>query len=122
MRRPRKVSKCLVDGLAALCALALNATISAHAGTVEGTISHLYQRSSDGLVILYVSGTASGRPTCAASTVYWIVKDENSSAGKGHFAMLLAAKIAGKSVRIVGANTCVRWGDGEDINYVEVLD
>ena len=91
------------------------------AGTVEGTIGSLSQRASDGLIVVYISGTNSGRPTCAYQQ-YWLVKDENSSVGKGQYAMLLAAKLAGKSVRLVGSNTCTRWSDGEDINYIEILD
>lgn len=94
----------------------------APAGTAEGQITNFYQRSSDGLIIVYLSGAVTGRPGCAASTSYWMVKDENSNAGKGHFAMLLAAQMAGKNVRIIGANTCVRWGDGEDIQYIQVLN
>lgn len=109
---------------AALATLAIAASLpgGAWAGTVEGTISGLTQRASDGLIVVYISGTSSGRPACASSQVYWLIKDENSNVGKGQYAMLLGARLAGKTVRVVGSNTCTRWGDGEDINYVDILD
>ena len=94
----------------------------AEAGTVQGSIANVYQRASDGLIVVYINGTNAGRPTCASGTQYWMVRDENSNVGKGHFATLLAAKIAGKSVSIQGSGTCARWGDGEDIEYVSILD
>ncbi|WP_102796411.1 hypothetical protein [Bowmanella denitrificans] len=52
---------------------------------------------------------------CAVNTHYWVIKDENSTAGKSQFSMLMAAYAAGKTVRIIGNNTCTRWADGEDI-------
>ena len=55
-------------------------------------------------------------------TTYWMVRDENSNAGKGHFAMLMGAKLAAKAVAIQGSNACTRWVDGEDIEYVRILD
>lgn len=104
------------------CVSALIASVAVSAGTAEGQITNFYQRASDGLIIVYLSGAVSGRPGCASATTYWIVKDENSNAGKGHFAVLLAAQMAGRNVRIIGSNSCVRWGDGEDIQYIQVLN
>src|SRR3982751_4690224 len=106
-----------VTAIAALSLTALTPVIAA-AGTADGTITNLYQRSTDGLMVVNVSGAATGRPACATTQAYWIVKDENSSVGKGHFAMLLAALVAGKHVRVTGTNACTRWSDGEDIQYV----
>lgn len=109
---------------AMMASLAITALVPAAtwAGNVEGMVGSLSQRASDGLIVVYISGTSSGRPACAASQLYWLVKDENSNVGKGQYAMLLAARLAGKTVRVVGSNTCTRWGDGEDINYIEILD
>jgi hypothetical protein len=113
-----------VGALSTLVALASAVLPSAavSAGTVEGMIGSLSQRAADGLIVVYINGANSGRAACAAGHVYWLVKDENSNVDKGHYAMLLAAKLAGKTVRVVGLNTCTRWGDGEDINYIEILD
>lgn len=46
--------------------------------------------------------------------------NENSETGKKLYSMLLAARLAGRPVNIVGKNTCVRWGDGEDIQSVSI--
>jgi hypothetical protein len=92
------------------------------AGTVTGTVTMVSQRASDGLMVVVINGTNSGRQSCAQAMSCWIVKDENSAVGKGHYTMLLAAQLAGKTVRITGLNTCTRWGDGEDINSIEIMD
>jgi hypothetical protein len=97
-------------------------TSSAFGGSAMGTITYLYQRASDNLIYVHLSGPVSGRPACAANSTYFMVRDENSNTGKGQFATLLAAKMAGKTVSIEGMNTCVRWGDGEDINFILIRD
>ena len=97
-------------------------TSSAFGGSALGTITYLYQRASDNLIYVQVTGAVSDRPACAAATTYFMVRDENSNTGKGQFATLLAAKIAGKAISIQGMNTCTRWGDGEDINFILVQD
>jgi hypothetical protein len=91
----------------------------AAAGTQTGTITNLITRDSDGLVFVYLTGTASGRPACAAGTQYWMIPNETSESGKRMYASLLAAQMAGRVVIITGKNTCIRWGDGEDINMVQ---
>lgn len=90
------------------------------AGTISGKISTIIQRSTDGLTYVVIDGTASGKPACASNT-YWMVYDENSDSGKKQFAMLLAAWASGLQVKIVGRNSCLRWPDGEDINYIQTL-
>ncbi len=96
-------------------------TVGAHAGTQTGTITQLTVRASDGLIIVYMSGTPSGRAACAANMPYWMIKDENSTSGKQQLAELVTAYAAGKTVNIVGMGTCTRWSDGEDINLVNLL-
>jgi hypothetical protein len=54
--------------------LGLMSSGNAGADTAEGTITNLYQRVTDGLVIIYLSGAVSGRPACASATTYWMVK------------------------------------------------
>jgi len=107
-------------GIVSAFTLTMLVPTEASAGSVEGTIS-FSQRSSDGLIVVYVSGAITGRASCASTTTYWMVKDENSNVGKNQFATLLAAKMAGKTVRIVGTNTCSRWADGEDILEITII-
>jgi hypothetical protein len=94
-------------------------SLAAGAGNVTGTVSHVLVRQSDGLTYFYIAGTATGKPSCATNT-YWIVMNENSTAGKGILALMMAGQASGKTVSIYGNNTCTRWPDGEDIQFVDV--
>lgn len=105
--------------IAAIALTVLGMSSTASAGDVIGVVTTLLVRDSDGLVYVHLSGTPTGRPACAASTSYWMIPNENSEVGKKLYALLLSAKVAQQQVRIVGKNTCVRWGDGEDIEWVE---
>jgi hypothetical protein len=87
------------------------------AGTQTGTVKQLHKRASDGLIYFFLSGPATGSPTCA-SKPYWVIRDENSNTGKQQLALLLTAKATGGVVTIVGAGTCNRWGDGEDVDDI----
>jgi hypothetical protein len=89
------------------------------AGQVTGTVESVEARASDGLVLVYINATATGKPSCATAP-YWIVLNENSEAGKKQYAMLLTAKASGETVTIYGLNTCTRWGDGEDIDWITI--
>lgn len=103
---------------AAAAAIMAMCCLGARAGTQTGTVTSLEVRASDGLIAVYLSGTASGRPACAVTQPYWIVKDENSTSGKQQLAQLMLARATGQTVTINGMNTCVRWSDGEDINLI----
>jgi negative regulator of replication initiation len=100
---------------------ALAATSVARAGEVQGTISNLIVRDSDGLVYVALAGAISNRAACAAATSYWMITNENSEVCKKLYTALLAAQLAGKTVQVVGKGVCVRWGDGEDILYINVI-
>ena len=97
----------------------------AFAGSVTGRVTSITERA-DGLVYVYLDGTISGRAACAAGTAYWMVKDENSGAGKKQITLLQMAFAIGKPVTIQGAGECTRFGsygpanDGEDIFGVTV--
>lgn len=95
----------------------------AFAGKQTGKIDILYARAHDNLhlVSLKEGSERSGHPTCATNN-YWLIKDENSVTGQSQFSQLLAAQLAGKTVQIVGSNTCSRWGNGEDINTIVIKD
>ena len=104
-----------VVALGTLCGL----PIDTFAGQVTGTVEAVEARASDGLVLVYINATATGKPSCATAP-YWIVLNENSEAGKKQYAMLLTAKASGETVTIYGLNTCTRWSDGEDIDWITI--
>ncbi|HIF9111853.1 hypothetical protein [Photobacterium damselae] len=92
------------------------------AGEQTGKIETFYARASDNLhLITLVGSQPSNKPSCATNS-YWLIKDEHSTTGKSQFSQILAAKMANKTVLINGLNTCSRWPDGEDINYIVILD
>lgn len=103
----------LLKGLALYTLL----SASALAGTQSGKVTKVFVRASDGLIYFFVEGTGAGKPACA-SAGYWIIKDENSAAGKRQLAVLLTARASGEAVTISGMNTCARWHDGEDVEEV----
>jgi hypothetical protein len=102
-----------------IASLLLAAVGHAHAGSITGVVSHVHVRASDGLVYVVVSGSPVGKPTCATGN-YWMIANENSNVGKQQLALLTAAKSSGQVVTITGSGTCTRWGDGEDINSVQL--
>jgi regulator of extracellular matrix RemA (YlzA/DUF370 family) len=95
-------------------------TNTIYASTYTGKISSIIIRDSDGLVYLYIDGERVGnRPECAKYN-YMMIKNENSATGKRQLAQLLMAQATNKKVVIIGHETCSRWIDGEDINYVDI--
>jgi hypothetical protein len=105
-----------------LAAAILLGGADAWAGYQVGKIQRLHVRASDGVVWVILVGAPVGRPPCAVNQPYFMVMDENSNRGKQQLALLLMAQATGKSVQIDGRNTCTRWGDGEDIDVMSVLD
>lgn len=103
--------------------LLLCAVTKSFAGEQSGYVDTLYARASDGLhLVALKNGTEKANPPICATKDYWLIKDEHSVAGKAQFSQLLAAKMSGKRVRIRGLDSCSRWGDGEDINTIIILD
>lgn len=94
-------------------------TLSAEAGSQTGSVTFMTARSSDGLHWFALSGTPANRPACATGP-YFMIKDENSIAGKTQISMVLAAYAAGKTISVKGAGTCLRWMDGEDVDWLTV--
>jgi hypothetical protein len=91
------------------------------AGEQAGTVDTLHVRISDGLIYFTLKGGAiTGKPACSSGN-YWMIRSETAQAGKMQYAALLAAQMAGKNVRVFGLNTCVRWGDGEDVDGVTTI-
>jgi hypothetical protein len=93
---------------------------SASAGSQVGAVSSVIVRASDGLTYFTIAGPAkSNSPTCA-TIGYWMIKDENSEVGKKQYAMLLTALASGRELTVSGMNTCTRWGDGEDVDWMQL--
>ena len=91
-------------------------------GTATGKVDKVFVRDSDGLVYFTLKDSApTGKPPCATNG-YWMIRDENSDSGKKQLSMILAAQASGKKVQVVGYNACTRWGDGEDVNVIVVLN
>ena len=105
---------CLALVLASWCAVAISPAI---AGTQTGFVDTVYVRDSDGVIVVGITGNASGHPVCAQQT-YWVIPNETTDSGKRLFSMLLAAQLSFRLVNIVGKNTCSRWPDGEDIDAI----
>lgn len=93
-------------------------TLTISAGTQTGTVGDVRVRATDGLHYFYISGQPSNRASCASGTTYWMIRDEESQAGKTQMSMIIAAKMAGNTVSIIGTGSCTRWGDGEDVRDV----
>lgn len=108
--------------LRTLCSLAVVSLFSttAYAGSQVGTIDFIIARASDGLTYFGLKGAAKDASPACATQGYWMIKDENSEAGKKQYAMLLAAQASGRPVIVHGMGTCTRWRDGEDVNSIRL--
>jgi hypothetical protein len=107
------------------CAICLaTAPAQVFAGTVTGPVNGIHVRSgptgsvNDTLVFVTIGAAATGRLGCAAATLYWMISDAKSEAGKQQLSLLMTAKALGKNVTVTGTNTCTRWQDGEDIQEI----
>lgn len=101
--------------------LTLSIHTNALAGNQTGKITQLTVRQSDGLIYFNVSNAAHNKPSCATHS-YWMIRNEKSQVGKMQYAMLLTAQAAKRTISVTGSNTCSRWGDGEDVNSINLLD
>ena len=94
-------------------------TTAAQASQQTSTIAQMFKRDSDGLTYVFLSGSRSGKPSCAYYD-YFIIRDETSNNGKRQLAMLMMAKATGQAITIIGTGGCTRWVDGEDINAISM--
>lgn len=101
--------------------LATGLITPAKSSEAVGTIILLHARASDNLHWVQLDVAPVGRPPCASAHSYYMIRDENGAAGKSQFAQLLAAQMAGRKVKITGSGACTRWGDGEDIEIIDVV-
>ena len=80
--------------------LLLIISLNSYSGNQTGTVNYVIVIASDGLVYFTLKGgNLNSRPTCA-TIGYWMIKDENSNAGKQQYSMILAAHAAGKMVKV----------------------
>ena len=101
--------------------LLMTSVPQALAGSQTGTVKYIIVRDSDGLIYFALTGgAASNKPSCA-TIGYWMLKDENSTTGMMQYSMLLSAQASGLTLRVTGYNTCSRWGDGEDVNSIQII-
>lgn len=91
------------------------------ASNYTGKVGRIHVREEDGLVWVSINGERTGEIPKCATHWYMVIKNENGAAGKRQLAMLMLAKASDKTVLVEGANTCNRWGDGEDISMVSIL-
>ncbi len=110
-RRPRK-SNLLVAVAAALLAPAV------WAGSESGNIEPGWFAYSDGLVFLFLAGTHANSP--CSITERWVI-DPSTSIGKTHFTVFLSAYTSGRSIALVGSNTCAH-SNTEIVATITVLD
>ncbi len=84
--------------------------------TQEGTIDWIDIREN-GVVHFSLIGTRTTVVgTCAeANPHFWVIKDENSQAGKYQMSVILAAKLSQNIISITGTGLCTRITDGEDV-------
>ena len=101
--------------IGALSALFVSSNVWASSET--GKIIYFIARPSDNLHYFELNGEHADKPSCNGnvSQEYWMIKDENSAAGKTQISMLLIAYVTGKTISVVGTERCDRWSDGEDV-------
>jgi hypothetical protein len=97
-------------------------SLTAMASDQSGRVYSLHVRETDGLVWVVLEGTnRTPKPACARGN-YFVIKTENSSAGRQQLSLLLTAKASGRTIVINGSGSCTRWADGEDIVIVAIAD
>lgn len=102
--------------ITALVLLASVGSLPAPSDADTGRLKGVYARDPDGLQLAQIENRGE-RPACAIQT-QMVIRDEKSDMGKAQFAMLIAAFLADRTVTIVGAGTCTRSNQSEDIGVV----
>jgi hypothetical protein len=88
-------------------------------GTAAGAISGMMINQQIGSMVFIASlGTYTGGPSCATNTTYRFVLNLSSAEAAQMFTMLLAARVAGTAVTLIGAGTCNTYAGVEDLIYI----
>lgn len=110
--------KYLIGALSAISLLASGGI--ANAGSSNGVVSTLLAHKGDvAMFAIGVPENHQGRPPC--SSVQWALNLSTES-GKAQFATLLSAKLANKTVSVVGTNACGAWPDREEPLFIILQD
>ena len=94
----------------------------AYAGSAGSGVLSTVHFMSNGVVLLYTSGTRADVPQCAANFPSRFAVDATSAGGKVQLSGLLAAYATGKRVTIIGTGNCSAYGDSETISYFYTND
>ncbi|MCO7225686.1 hypothetical protein [Pleionea sp. CnH1-48] len=100
--------------------IALFLSLPVFASSATGKIDWLIVRDSDGLTYFTLKNFSRDEKPACAKHDYWMIKDEKSVSGKHQLSILLAAQASGKTVTVRGYAACTRWGDGEDVNSIQI--
>lgn len=92
----------------------------AFSGEQQGLVTEIIVRESDGLHYFHLEGVHNNKPPCAKNHDYWMIRNEKSPAGQSQLSILLTAQAQQKPIHVVGFDTCSRWPDGEDVNYLVI--
>lgn len=103
-----------------LAALTFGSTV--RAGTAAPGSLLMPHMLENGVVIVYTSGSRTDAPVCALTYPDRFAFDSTTPAGKGQWAGILAAFIAGKRVFIGGTNTCSISAGSENLSYFYITD
>jgi hypothetical protein len=85
------------------------------AGNDSGVVTILYSHPNASLFGIG-AGAITGSPAC--NTTNQFAASNVTEVGKRTFALLLAAKLAGKPVGVIGTGACILIANREDISYV----
>jgi len=121
-----KKLKILLTASFVLFGFSLTAQAGEETGTVNIQYSHYSSNATDaGVTLFYLEdGSKTGTPpTCStySSGERWAINN-NWPAANQQLATLLAAKVSGKRVKIIGAGNCDAWGDSETARDIYLLD
>jgi hypothetical protein len=118
-KKPNRFYSIIFKSISSAVAFSCLIANPAVARTQTGKITDFFVRNSDGLIYFFLDSASDNRPACAGSS-YFMIKDENSAAGKRQLAVLLMARSTGQTITVYGTGTCTRWPDGEDVDTIQI--
>jgi len=103
----------------ALAALLLLTSTAFAESNQSGAVKDIVERPSDGAVLVSLTGPLHAKASCSAGS-YWVIKDEKTRSGKIQRDALEKARSEKQNVTFIGAGSCSRVSDGEDIDSIVV--
>lgn len=104
-----------------ISALSLPASSSA-GGAVKGTVSgtiNIVTLVEDGIAYIVLNGAKSPNPDCNKDVWWHFAFDTTTPVGKEFYSTILAAKLAGKSLRVNGTGDCTAYANVENIHQID---